>query len=1354
MSSRGKRQAKKARPDIDLILTLPDAPTFHPTAAEFADPIEYIESIRAVAEPFGICKIVPPPEWPRPEALKLLADIRFTARTQNLAVLDAELRARAHFADQVQKFLSLNGVVYSDELTLVDGRPVDLCLLHRAVTAAGGATALDAAGATTVAASTTNTTTAAGTNATTTTTTTIAAAVATGEAQERCALAWFQLAKTVWCDAGGFDERSVATQAARARIGAGLARVYRSFVQPWVDFKASRPAADALKAAALCNSLARRFGMRAVTPSAAAAGAGVPAHVPAHVHAAAVDSDATTRSVSGDSDDREDDATENLTCEICKTDHEDLMMLLCDDCNYGYHGTCLNPPVLSVPETQWFCESCVAKGRFGEYAFAQNSKQYSLEQFRHAAQRFKSAHFGGGRGVVALEAVEREFWRIVTSSSGDDDDDDDDDDGGGGAARHRAFDVEYGADLHTTKHGSGFPLDRSALGRSDWNLTNIALSRNSLLRHCNSEIDGVIRPWLYVGMVFSAFCWHNEDHYLPSINYLHAGAEKRWFGIAGVNAPQFEAVMHDVAAELFEEQPDLLLQLVTILSPARLVRRGVPVVQLTQSAGDFVVTFPAAYHTGYNTGFNVAEAVNFAMPDWLPFGALCRSMYRRMRRAPVFSYVELMCNIARASPSLRTAIWLQASLAPEVDAELALRAAARADGALFERRAASSFRACGELACHACAESLYLSAVVCLRCSDASTRKGDDDKSVLATCLEHRAALCACGAAHQRVLYCGDDGELRALVASVASVADGPAAWLALVAPLFAPLDDGNRCDISPLWLSINELLARGRALLEQIGDPPAARENLHAPPPSVILERNRFAPSAVPALEVARDVVSSLRDRLRAAICALEPLVANVALIQRRLSSLAQGAGRMKLNEAMQVRRCASLLPFLFDPIHVKLVDDIVGQASATEPFVVAAREQLLAALSLSDGERRLAAIADARRCAVQVLGNADALRVELPVSQALRDLVQQYGAPEAALSGGDTDAAAAAWCASVRSDLAARQLTRDAVEALLASQYGATWHQGVQGVLADLRSCLVASDAWDAAAIDLFGPIQKLCDGSLTAALTKPHVARLKAADKTRICVCGGQRSGVVLHCETCDEDYHAFCVGFDIGNKTPARYLCPLCCSTCRPRLRDVVALCARGRALHSVPQLLVVVEQEAMRALEWLHRSRSAMANPLKTVHQVKQLLDEVDRIEVTMDATPALVAFVAEQETATALAAAQTWVQDAERGARFSAVDVNQRLSFLLAVSARYSFHGAVQVLRVFAQRSLAQRGADRGANDVGSCQRAAAVCALCDAKFEPVDDAFACFECKHALGGPMPVCEEQAKRRRVDEDDE
>lgn len=84
-------------------------------------------------------------------------------------------------------------------------------------------------------------------------------------------------------------------------------------------------------------------------------------------------------------------------------------------------------------------------------------------------------------------------------------------------------------------------------------------------------------PWVYVGMCFSTFCWHTEDHWTYSINYLHWGEPKIWYGISGSEAEKFEGVMKEVAPELFKDQPDLLHQLVTIMNPQVLIERGVQV---------------------------------------------------------------------------------------------------------------------------------------------------------------------------------------------------------------------------------------------------------------------------------------------------------------------------------------------------------------------------------------------------------------------------------------------------------------------------------------------------------------------------------------------------------------------------------------------------------------------------------------------------------------------------------------------------------------------------------------------------------------------------------------------------------
>ncbi len=122
---------------------------------------------------------------------------------------------------------------------------------------------------------------------------------------------------------------------------------------------------------------------------------------------------------------------------------------------------------------------------------------------------------------------------------------------------------------------------------------------------------------MYVGMCFSSFCWHTEDHWSYSINYLHWGEPKTWYGIPGDSAEQFENVVQEIAPELFEAHPDLFHHLVTIVNPNVLMSKGVPVVRTNQEAGEFIVTFPRSYHAGFNQGYNLAEAVNFATPDWV-----------------------------------------------------------------------------------------------------------------------------------------------------------------------------------------------------------------------------------------------------------------------------------------------------------------------------------------------------------------------------------------------------------------------------------------------------------------------------------------------------------------------------------------------------------------------------------------------------------------------------------------------------------------------------------------------------------------------------------------------------------------
>ena len=350
-------------------------------------------------------------------------------------------------------------------------------------------------------------------------------------------------------------------------------------------------------------------------------------------------------------------------CEACGQGQDTAPLILCDSCECGYHQNCLDPPIKTMNH-DWHCPRCLVGT--GEFGFEEGGI-YGLRQFQEKAHNFKESYFGpkmpfdpvlNCKRNVTEDDVEREFWRLVESIT-------------------ETVEVEYGADIHSTAHGSGFPdIERHPLdpySTDPWNLNILPLHPESLFRHIKSDISGMTVPWLYVGMCFSTFCWHNEDHWTYSANYQHFGATKTWYGIPGADADRFEEAMKQAVPELFEQQPDLLFQLVTLLPPDQLKKAGVNVYALDQRAGQFVITFPQAYHAGFNHGFNFNEAVNFAPHDWEPFGEAGVRRLQEFRRQPCFSHDELLMTAAARDTTIKTAKWLAPALERLRDRELQQR---------------------------------------------------------------------------------------------------------------------------------------------------------------------------------------------------------------------------------------------------------------------------------------------------------------------------------------------------------------------------------------------------------------------------------------------------------------------------------------------------------------------------------------------------------------------------------------------------------------------------------------------------------------------------------------------------------
>jgi len=118
----------------------------------------------------------------------------------------------------------------------------------------------------------------------------------------------------------------------------------------------------------------------------------------------------------------------------------------------------------------------------------------------------------------------------------------------------------------------------------------------------------------------ATFPWHTEDMDLYSINHIHFGEPKTWYGIPPEHGRRFEQLANEFFPKSFEACPAYLRHKMTIISPQILEQFSIPYDKITHEAGEIMITFPYGYHSGFNHGFNCAESLNFASPRWVEYG--------------------------------------------------------------------------------------------------------------------------------------------------------------------------------------------------------------------------------------------------------------------------------------------------------------------------------------------------------------------------------------------------------------------------------------------------------------------------------------------------------------------------------------------------------------------------------------------------------------------------------------------------------------------------------------------------------------------------------------------------------------
>jgi len=96
---------------------------------------------------------------------------------------------------------------------------------------------------------------------------------------------------------------------------------------------------------------------------------------------------------------------------------------------------------------------------------------------------------------------------------------------------------------------------------------------------------------------------------LHSINYNHSGASKTWYGVPGCAASQFEKIVlqHVYCKKILTKHGEdgafrFLAQKTTMFPPNVMLQHGVEVYKAVQNPGEFIITFPRAYHAGFSHG--------------------------------------------------------------------------------------------------------------------------------------------------------------------------------------------------------------------------------------------------------------------------------------------------------------------------------------------------------------------------------------------------------------------------------------------------------------------------------------------------------------------------------------------------------------------------------------------------------------------------------------------------------------------------------------------------------------------------------------------------------------------------------
>ncbi|PPD97319.1 hypothetical protein GOBAR_DD05664 [Gossypium barbadense] len=247
----------------------------------------------------------------------------------------------------------------------------------------------------------------------------------------------------------------------------------------------------------------------------------------------------------------------------------------------------------------------------------QSGEIYTLEQFESKSKTFAKSLLGLLKEVSPLH-IEALFWKVASEKS---------------------IYVEYANDVP----GSGFGEPEGQFRYFHRRRRKRMSYRRENSECRKDEIDAV------------------NNSQMVEINNTSVKSDPDTRVETPKSSTTLSAIASDFQFPLLPAALSLLGEKTTLLSPELIVASGIPCCRLIQNPGEFVVTFPRAYHVGFShggvylvtmikllmmvislTSFNCGEAANFGTPQWLQVAKDAAVRRAAMNYLPMLSHQQLL----------------------------------------------------------------------------------------------------------------------------------------------------------------------------------------------------------------------------------------------------------------------------------------------------------------------------------------------------------------------------------------------------------------------------------------------------------------------------------------------------------------------------------------------------------------------------------------------------------------------------------------------------------------------------------------------------------------------------------------